>query len=355
MSDEVKTPEKDDKSWKLSPEELKERREAQVAEITEKLEAGVKSIFSGEAYKSFLETMAKMPHYSVNNQVLIMMQTGGQATMCNSFTGWKEMGRHVKEGEKGIKIFAHAPYKLQKEVEKLDDNGKPVLDANGEPVKEMQEVTMKAFKVVSTFDISQTEGKELPTLGATELMGRVDAYPIIIEAVKGTCPVPISYEQIDGGAKGYYDQANKNIVIQEGMSEVQTLKTLIHEMAHQRLHDKDSGFEAKPRAQKEVEAESVAFVVCDHFGIDTADYSFGYVAGWSEGKEMPELKASLETIRGAAVELIGKIEDKIKEMAQEQGEVVMDSVVDRLKELTKEVVKKLDGKIKVPKKEQGAI
>ena len=314
--------------------ESKEKQTAQLKEITDKLEQGVQDVFQSDSYKELLNVMARMPHYSINNQILIAMQTGGQATMCQSFTGWKQMGRYVKSGEKGIKIFAPAPYTIQKEMDKLDAQGKPVLDSDGEPVKETQEVTVNAFKVVNTFDISQTDGKEIPTIGVDELSGDVDRFAALMAALTVVCPVPIAFEDIPGDAKGYYSQTEKRIAIQEGMSEVQTVKTVLHEMAHQKLHAKEvvAKSDDKSRRSKEVEAESVAFVVCQHYGIDTSDYSFGYVAGWSAGKETPELKTSLQTIRDAASQMISAIDDKLEEHSKAKETTKKKSVKEKLAE-----------------------
>ena len=314
--------------------ESKEKQTAQLKEITDKLEQGVQDVFQSDSYKELLNVMARMPHYSINNQILIAMQTGGQATMCQSFTGWKQMGRYVKSGEKGIKIFAPAPYTIQEEMDKLDAQGKPVLDSDGEPVKETQEVTVNAFKVVNTFDISQTDGKEIPTIGVDELSGDVDRFSVLMAALTEVCPVPIAFEDIPGDAKGYYSQTEKRIAIQEGMSEVQTVKTVLHEMAHQKLHAKEvvAKSDDKSRRSKEVEAESVAFVVCQHYGIDTSDYSFGYVAGWSAGKETPELKTSLQTIRDAASQMISAIDDKLEEHSKAKETTKKKSVKEKLAE-----------------------
>lgn len=314
--------------------ESKEKQTAQLKEITDKLEQGVQDVFQSDSYKELLNVMARMPHYSINNQILIAMQTSGQATMCQSFTGWKQVGRYVKAGEKGIKIFAPAPYTIQKEMDKLDAQGKPVLDSDGEPVKETQEVTVNAFKVVNTFDISQTDGKEIPTIGVDELSGDVDRFSALMAALTEVCPVPIAFEDIPGDAKGYYSQIEKRIAIQEGMSEVQTVKTVLHEMAHQKLHAKEvvAKSDDKSRRSKEVEAESVAFVVCQHYGIDTSDYSFGYVAGWSAGKETPELKTSLQTIRDAASQMISAIDDKLEEHSKAKETTKKKSVKEKLAE-----------------------
>ena len=233
------------------------------------------------------------------------------------------MGRYVKKGEKGISILAPAPYKIEREQTRLDDKGKPVLDADGEPVTEKVEVTIRAFKVVKTFDVSQTDGKELPSIGPDELVGSIEGYPKLLQALQEISPVPVTFEQIDGEAKGFYHQEDKRIAIQDGMSEVQTIKTLLHEMAHQKLHDKDAVAAADhvSRNGKEVEAESVAYVVCQHYGINTSDYSFSYVAGWSEGKETPELKSSLDKIRQTAADFIYQIDQKLQVLQadREQG------------------------------------
>ncbi len=307
--------------------EIREKQEIELKAITDKLEQGVSDVFSSDNYKQFLDTMAKFPRYSVNNTILIMMQKP-EAQMCQSFTGWKEMGRYVKKGEKGIKILAPAPYTIQREQAKLDDKGNPVMDKDGEPIMESVEVKINAFKVVNTFDVSQTDGKELPSIGVEELSGSVDGYGTFLEALKQSCPVPMTFEEIEGGAKGFYSQTEKRIAIQEGMSEAQTVKTAIHEMAHQKLHAIENQTARQSRGSKEVEAESVAYTVCQHYGIDTSDYSFSYVAGWSEGKEMQELKASLNTIRRAASEMISSIDEKMEELVSQktQEQIVEASV-----------------------------
>ena len=298
----------------FDPKAAAEARKKEMDAITTKLEKGVKDIFSSDNYKDYLNFCAKLPRYSVNNQILIMMQKP-DATMCQSFTGWKDMNRHVIKGEKGIRILAPAPYKMEREQDKLDSNGKAILDKDGEPVKEKVEVTINAFKPVSTFDVSQTDGDPVPSLGIAELTGSVDGYKTLFDAVTDVVPVPITFENIESGAKGYFHMEDNRIAVQEGMSEAQTLKTIIHEAAHQALHSKDAqeaSSEKKSKNQKETEAESVAYVVCQHYGIDTSDYSFGYVASWSEGKEVPELKASLDTIRRTAADFITKIDEKVQ-------------------------------------------
>lgn len=308
-----------DKS-KFEPKAAAEARKQEMDQMAEKLEAGVKDVFQGENYKAYLDFCAKMPRYSINNQILIMMQKP-DATMCQSFTGWKEMGRFVKKGEKGIRVMAPSPYKMEKEQDKMGADGKPVLDKDGEPVKETVEIKVNAFKPVSTFDISQTDGEPVPRLGVDELTGSVEGYTTLMEAIKQASTVPITFENIESGAKGYFQVEENRIAIQEGMSEAQTVKTALHEASHATLHNKEAmnaDSDKKSRSQKECEAESVAYVVCQHYGIDTSEYSFPYVAGWSSDKEVPELKASLDTIRRAASDLIVKIDEKVAELTQSQ-------------------------------------
>ena len=313
----------------FDPKAAAEARKAEMEEITSKLEKGVKDIFDGANYQQYLNFCAKLPRYSVNNQILIMMQKP-DATMCQSFTNWKEVNRHVRKGEKGIRILAPAPYKMQKEQEKVDASGKTVLDKDGEPVKETVEVTINAFKPVSTFDVSQTEGEPIPSPGVDELTGSVEGYETLLAAIKEVVPVPISFEQIDSGAKGFYHLEENRIVVQEGMSEAQTVKTLLHEASHQALHSKeamDSAGEKKSKNQKETEAESVAYVVCQHYGIDTSDYSFPYVATWSADKEVPELKASLDTIRRTASEQVFISMDRQETFSSEIAKKLEDAEV----------------------------
>ena len=298
-----------------------------VKEITDKLESGIKELFEGEKFKEYLDTMSKFHNYSFNNTMLIAMQKP-DATLVAGFNSWKnKFERSVNKGEKGIQIFAPAPYKIKKEQTKLDpDTDLPVLGKDGKPIKEEVEVTIPAFKVVSVFDVSQTSGKELPTLGADELSGNVKDYEKFFNAVREASPVPIKFAEIDGTAKGFYHHEDKSITIKENMSEVQTIKTAIHEIAHAKLHDRDlkksDVDKPKDRSTEEVEAESIAYTVCQHFGIDTSDYSFAYVASWGSGKDTPELKSSLETIRSTASELITAISDKYlgleKDKTQEQ-------------------------------------
>ena len=294
-----------------------------VKEITDQLEQGIQDLFESEKYMSWLRTMSRFHDYSLNNTLLIAFQRP-DATLVAGYTAWqKQFGRQVQKGEKAIKILAPAPYKEKVEIEKLDPVTKmPIYSDDGKPIIEVQEVTRPAFKVVNVFDVSQTEGREIPSLGVDELSGDVREYEIFFEALKRSCPVPMEFENIEGSAKGYYHQMEQRIAIREGMSQVQTIKTVIHEMAHQRLHavdplDEKSEIINQTRSSKEVEAESVAYTVCQHYGIETSDYSFAYVAGWSHGKETPELKASLNTIRKTANEMITEIDGHIAEINKE--------------------------------------
>ena len=284
--------------------------------------------------------MAKFPRYSVNNNILIMMQRP-DASLVQSYGGWKKMGRNVKRGEKGIRILAPYPYTTQVEQQKVDSNGKGIFDTKGNPVMETVEVDKVAFRPVSTFDVSQTEGKELPSLGVSELTGSVENYNAFIEAIKDVCPVPIGFEDIKSGAKGYYHTTDKRIAIQSGMSELQTLKTAIHEMTHQMLH---SGEDKKTRSSKEVEAESVAYTVCKHYGLDTSDYSFSYVAGWSGGKDVKELKESLDTIQKAAKDIITSLDEKLS-VHQKDKEVTKEQDTFKEQNAPKEEITQSDNKI----------
>ena len=302
------------------------RNAQQVREITDKLEQGIKELFESEKFKEYLTTMSKFYNYSFNNTLLIAMQKP-DATLIAGYTSWqRNFDRHVMKGEKGIKILAPAPYKAQEEREKIDPaTQKPVLDADGKPVTETVEVMRPAFKVVSVFDVSQTDGKELPDIAVDELTGSVENYAAFFEALKQESPVPISFEDIPGGAKGYFSHVENRIAIQDGMSEIQTVKTAIHEIAHAKLHaikpdEKVAPEERKDRHTKEVEAESVAYTVCQRYGIETSDYSFGYIAGWSSDKDTKELKGSLETIRSTAAEMIESIDAKLKVLLAEKSQ-----------------------------------
>ena len=301
-----------------------EKPAEKLKEITDRLEQGIAELFDSERYREYLKVMSKFHNYSFRNTVLIAMQKP-DASLLAGFSAWKNnFERNVMRGEKGIKIIAPSPYKIKQEMQKIDPHTqKPIIGKDGKPVTEEKEVTIPAYKVVSVFDVSQTEGKELPDIAVDELTGDVDRYKDFFAALEKTSPVPIAFENIEGGSHGYYHLEDKRIAINEGMSELQTLKTAIHEIAHAKLHDVD--LNAPPEQQNrvdrhtcEVEAESVAYTVCQHFGLDTSDYSFGYVAGWSSGKEMTELKASLETIQTTAKELITEIEGHFTELQQQR-------------------------------------
>ena len=275
--------------------------------------------------KPISPAMSKFHNYSFNNTLLIAMQKP-DASLVAGFGKWRDdFERHVKKGEKGIKILAPSPYKVKKQMEKIDPaTQKPVIGADGKPVTEEQEIEIPAFRVVTVFDVSQTEGKEIPDIAVSELTGSVEQYQDFFAALEKASPVPIAFENIEGGAHGYYHLEEKRIAIDEGMSELQTLKTAIHEIAHAKLHaiDKDAPAteqaDRPDRRTREVQAESVAYAVCQHYGLDTSDYSFGYVAGWSSGRELSELKASLETIRKAANELITDIDGHLAQLQQER-------------------------------------
>ncbi len=294
-------------------------------EITDRLEQGIAELFDSERYREYLKVMSKFHNYSFRNTVLIAMQKP-DASLVAGFSAWKNnFERNVMKGQKGIKIIAPSPYKIKQEMQKIDPHTqKPVIGKDGKPVTEEKEVTIPAYKVVSVFDVSQTEGKELPDIAVDELTGDVDRYKDFFAALEKTSPVPIAFENIEGGSHGYYHLEDKRIAINEGMSELQTLKTAIHEIAHAKLHDIDLNApkdEQQPhvdRRTREVEAESVAYTVCQHYGLDTSDYSFGYVAGWSSGRELSELKSSLETIRSAAAEIINSIDENLAELQKAQ-------------------------------------
>ena len=302
-----------------------EKPAEKMKEITDRLEQGITELFDSERYKEYLKVMSRFHNYSFNNTLLIAMQKP-DASLVAGFTAWKNnFQRNVIKGEKGIKIIAPSPFKVKQQTEKIDPHTrKPVMGKDGKPAMEEKEVTIPAYKVVSVFDVSQTEGKELPDIAVDELTGDVERYKDFFTVLEKTSPVPIGFEKIIGGAHGYYHLEDKRIAIDEGMSELQTLKTAIHEIAHAKLHDIDLNApkdEQQPRVDRrtrEVEAESVAYTVCQHYGLDTSDYSFGYVAGWSSGRELAELKGSLETIRSTAAEIINSIDAHIAQIQKEQ-------------------------------------
>lgn len=291
-----------------------------VDSIMQSLESGVEELFTSNRYQEFLKTMAKFHNYSFNNTMLIAMQRP-DATLVTSYKNWQSMGRQVMKGEKGITIIAPAPYKKMKEKEVLDENQRPIMGTDGKPKTEQVEVTVPHFKAVTVFDIAQTSGKPIQTLAPELLTAAVQDFDSFMQAIQKISPVPIRFDEIDGNANGYYHNADKEIVIKKGLSESQTLKTAIHETVHAKLHDKEImeslGVE-KDRLTKEVEAESVAYCVCSSFGLDTSDYSFPYIAGWSSSREMKEMKASMDVIRKTAGEMIDQLTEELEIILEEK-------------------------------------
>ena len=288
--------------------------------IMQSLESGVEELFTSNRYQEFLKTMAKFHNYSFNNTMLIAMQRP-DATLVTSYKNWQSMGRQVMKGEKGITIIAPAPYKKMKEKEVLDENQRPIMGTDGKPKTEQVEVTVPHFKAVTVFDIAQTSGEPIQTLAPELLTAAVQDFDSFMQAIQKISPVPIRFDEIDGNANGYYHNADKEIVIKKGLSESQTLKTAIHETAHAKLHDKEImeslGVE-KDRLTKEVEAESVAYCVCSSFDLDTSDYSFPYIAGWSSSREMKEMKASMDVIRKTAGEMIDQLTEELEIILEEK-------------------------------------
>lgn len=302
-----------------------------IKEITAGIEKGIQELFESDRYRNYLTTMSRFHRYSLNNIMLIHAQRP-DATLVAGFNKWKNsFGRHVKKGEKGIQILAPTPYKIKQEEQKLDPDTKlPLLDENGDPVTEEKEITIPMFKVVSVFDVSQTDGKPLPQISAS-LTGDVAEYEVFLEALRRTSPVPIFFQIMEPGMDGYFATKKQEIFLREGMSQVQTICAAVHEIAHSKLHDYEHMTEIvddgetilvpgeKSRNTEEVEAESVSYAVCQYFGIETAENSFGYIAAWSQGKELKELRASLETINKTSSELISGIEQHYREICKEQG------------------------------------
>ena len=310
------------------------------------MQEGIQKIFDSEQYKNYLRVMSSFHDYSLNNTLLIAMQKP-DATLVKGFKAWQAKGieRHVKKGEKGIKIIAPAPFTVKQEKQKLDPAGKPLFGEDGKPLVDVQEIKVPNYRVVSVYDVSQTDGKELPDISVDNLVADVEQYDDFFKALEKSSPVPIGFEQIDSGANGYFSlTGNKRIAIQEGESQLQTLKTAIHEIAHARLHDIDLNAPKEkqnraPRRTREVEAESVAYTVCQHFGLDTSDYSFAYIAGWSSDKEMSELKSSLETIQTAAKELITEIEGHFSELQKQRETPVFETLPPEQQQTLSDTVK----------------
>ena len=309
----------------------KQSNKERIKEITSGIEKGIMELFESDRYRNYLTTMSRFHRYSLNNVMLIHAQRPN-ATLVAGFSKWKNsFGRHVKKGEKGIQILAPTPYKIKVDKEKLDPDTKmPMLDDEGKTITEEKEVTIPMFKVVSVFDVSQTDGKPLPQISFS-LTGDVAQYEVFMEALRRTSQVPITIEPMDPGMDGYFHLEKQAIFLREGMSQVQTVCAAIHEMAHSRLHNYEKMTELaddgepllvpgeKDRNTEEVEAESISYAVCQYFGIETADNSFGYIATWSQGKELKELRASLETINKTSSELISGIEQHYREICKEQG------------------------------------
>ena len=303
-------------------------------QITDRLQEGLQELFDSERYAEYLRVMSKFHRYSVNNTLLIAMQKP-DATLVAGYQAWqKKFNRHVNKGERGIQIIAPAPIREKREQEKIDpETGEVVLLENGQPETEEVTVTIPRFTVSTVFDVSQTDGDPLPDLAAEELTANVENFDIFMEAINAVSPVPIRFDEIQGDAKGYYHLENKEIVIQQGMPELQTMKTAVHETAHAILHDKDVMQEQgvmKDRMTKECEAESVAFCVLSYFGFDTDDYSFPYIAGWSSGRDMKEVRSSLDTIRRTSSEVIDGIEASMREQILERQEQVQEESVQEM-------------------------
>ena len=316
--EETKTEKTHASGKKKSFEEIIAARREQMKQITDKLEAGLKEYMSNDVqFKKVLETMAKFHHYSANNVLLIAMQMP-TATHVASYTNWqKKFNRQVMKGQKGISIISPAPYKKKTEQEVLDPRtGKPVLGRDGKPKTEEVEVTVPHYKVAKVFDLAQTTGDPLPELDVPELTGTAENYEIFMDAMRAVSPVPIRFDEIEGGAKGYYDSQNKEIVIQNGMSEVQTMKTTVHELAHARLHDRDimrqQGL-VKDQRTRETEAEAVAHVLLSHYQIDSSGYSIPYLASYAGSQDTTALRASLDTIRKTAAEIFDEVEAYVAE------------------------------------------
>ena len=336
-----------------------------VNELVGKLEQGLKEIFDSGKYQDYLNTMAKFHNYSVNNTLLINQQKP-EATLVAGYDAWaKNFDRHVKRGEKGIKIIAPSPYMVKKEMPLVDPKtGEHIFNADGTPKMTEVDVKIPAFKISYVYDISQTYGKELPSLGVSELGDSVDRVKDFIQSLKNVSPVPIEFGETKGDSKGFYSPTDQSITIKEGMSDAQTIKTMVHEISHAKLHNpeqlKEEGV-SKDRGNIEMEAESVAYIVCQHFGIDTSDYSFGYIAGWSEGKGTEELKESMQTIRDTAGEMINRMEnslsamehDREKEEAQKEAKAEpKEEKKEESREEKKEEKKENTKKTKEPKAEK---
>lgn len=345
--------------------EDREKARDDVKSLLSKLEDGLKAVFDSENYKNYLNTMSKFHNYSINNTLLINQQKP-DATLVAGFNSWAHnFERHVKKGEKGIKIIAPAPYYIKKEKQVIDPKtGEGVLNSDGTPKMAEVEVKIPAFKVSYVYDVSQTYGKDLPTLGVSELTSDVDKAKDFINSLKKVSPVPVEFGKTKGDSKGFYSPDQGKIVVKEGMSEAQTIKTMVHEISHAKLHNPEKAKEnaKKTKGTIEMEAESVAYIVCQHFGIDTSDYSFGYIAGWSEGKGIEELRESMQSIRDTAGEMINRVEGDLRNVEREAQKEVntpekeppkeeRKSVKEKLAEKKKELAQKKNEKKQVLNKE----
>lgn len=309
----------------------KQTNKERLKEITDCIEQGIKELFESDRYRQYLSVMSRFHRYSVNNTMLIYMQRP-DASLVAGFQKWKnQFGRHVKKGESGITIIAPTPFKKKIEEVKLDpDTHAPLLDKDGKQITEEREINIPMFKPVKVFDVAQTDGKPLPHLAST-LTGSVEQYEIFVEALRRSASVPISFKAISPDTDGYFSPTDQAITIREGMSEVQTISALVHEIAHSKLHNyekqqaeaaegkDDAEPVKKDRRTEEVEAESVSYAVCQYFGIETGENSFGFIATWSQGKGLKELRASLETINKTASELITDVDRNFAEICKERG------------------------------------
>lgn len=311
-----------------------------IAELSENIKDGVLKVFESEKYKKHLDVMRKFHNYSLNNQILIFIQNPN-ATLVKGYKSWKnDFDRQVKKGEKGIDILAPSPYTITVENEKLDEHGNKILDEQGNPILEKQKIKMNSYRKVTVFDISQTDGKKIEHLNLVEeLKFNVENFNSFFNALKEISPVPVYVENINGNAKGYYSPSENKIVIKENMSQSQTIKTLIHEIAHAKLHNKENlkiREEDLSRNTREVEAESVAYIMSNYLGVDTSDYSFGYIASWSSNKDLTELISSLETIQKASNELIEDLKKEFKNHNILKNENIQDSLKNKIDEKIQE-------------------
>ena len=300
-----------------------EQNKARLKDITDSIETGIKELFESEKYKQYLSTMSRFHKYSVNNTMLIYMQRP-DATHVAGFNKWRDQfGRNVIKGEKGIRIIAPTPFKKKIEQEKLDPDTKlPVKDENGNAIMEEKTVQIPMYKPVVVFDVKQTEGKPLPELAAN-LTSDVQNYEVFMEALSRSAPVPIAFEKMAANMDGYFSLNDQRIAIREGMSEVQTVCAVVHEIAHSKLHNKgeigDEHQAKLSRATEEIQAESISFAVCAYYGIETGENSFGYLATWAKDKELTELRASLETINRTSSALITDIDRNYAAIMKERG------------------------------------